>query len=76
MLEVKAEAEQQPGFVNTIDKDKEKDSESMTTEENRGLNIQTRTERNNQRTDRGEQRQALAFLAQESQPRRSGSNRS
>ena len=48
----------------------------MTTEENRGLNIQTRTERNTQRSEREEQRHALAFLAQESQPRRSGSNRS
>ena len=77
MLEIKATAEQQQGHVNTIKTTNDKENaKSMTEEENSGLNIQTRTERNNIRDQREDQRRALAYLSKETQPRRSGSNRS
>ena len=77
MLEIKATAEQQQGYINTIEtNNKIENSTSMTEEENSGLNIQTRTERNNSKEQREDQRRALAYLSKETQPRRSGSNRS
>ena len=74
ILERKAKRERSK-VNNILEKEKNKEKDK-TEDENMGLNIQSQTKRNERQINREEQRQALAYLSQSTNPAQSRSNRS